>query len=101
MNPLLNLALPLAFILFVLGLAIVFLRQELLFVLMGIEVMFNAAALVSLIGAQYWYDAVGQMLALLIMIFAGVELAVALLIVLHCYRQRDVQCMDQLNQLHD
>lgn len=88
-------------LLFVVGLAIVILRKELLFILMGIEVMFNGAALVVITGAQHWHDPTGQVLTLMLMIIAGAELAVSLLIVMHCYRQRGISCIDQLNQLRD
>ncbi len=90
-----------SFFLFIIGIAIVLLRKELLFILMGIEVMFNGAALAVIAGAQHWHDPTGQVLTLMLMIIAGAELAVSLLIVMHCYRQLGVSRIDQLNQLHD
>jgi len=88
-------------LLFVIGLSIVLLRKELLFILMGIEVMFNGAALAVITGVQHWHDPTGQVLTLIFMIIAGAELAVSLLIVMYCYRQRGVSRIDQLNQLRD
>ena len=90
-----------AFLLFFIGLAIVLFRKEFLFILMGIEVMFNGAALVAVTGAQHWHDPEGQVLALVLMIAAGAELAVSLLVIMYCYRQRGVSRIDQLNQLRD
>ncbi|MCY4177228.1 MAG: NADH-quinone oxidoreductase subunit NuoK [Endozoicomonadaceae bacterium] len=97
----LALVISVSLILFFIGLLIVLLRKELLFILMGIELMFNGAALAAIAGAQYRNDPTGQVLALIFMIVAGAELVVSLLIVMHCLRKYGINRIDQLNRLHD
>lgn len=97
----LTLVISVSLLLFIIGLAVVLLRKELLFILMGIELMFNGAALVTIAGAQYWHDPVGQVLTLIFMVIAGAELVVSLLIIMHCFREYGISCIDQLNQLRD
>ena len=97
----LSICISLSLLLFFIGLTVVLVRKEFLFILMGIEVMFNGAALAAIVGAQHWQDPLGQVLTLFIMIIAGVELAVSLLIVMHCYRTLAISNINDLNQLHD
>lgn len=97
----LPICISLSLLLFFIGLSIVLVRKEFLFILMGIEVMFNGAALAAVVGAQHWQDPFGQVLTLFIMIIAGAELAVSLLIVMHCYRTLKISNIDELKQLHD
>lgn len=87
--------------LFVIGLAMVLLRNELLFVLMGIEVMFNGAGLTAAAAGQYWHDAVGQVLVLFLMTITGAELAVALVLVYLAYRRLRSTELSDINTLRD
>lgn len=87
--------------LFVIGLAMVLLRNELLFVLMGIEVMFNGAGLTAAAAGQYWHDAVGQVLVLFLMTITGAELAVALVLVYLAYRRVRSTELSDINTLRD
>ena len=88
-------------LLFLTGLAVVLLRRELLFILMGIEVMFNGAALLIVSAVQRWDDPGGQVLALVLMIVAGAELSVSLLVVMYGYRKHGISRTDQLRYLRD
>lgn len=88
-------------LLFLIGLAMVLLRRELLFVLMGIEVMFNGAGLTAASAGQYWQDAVGQVLVLFLMTVTGAELAVALVLVYLAFRQLKVTQLEDLHSLRD
>ncbi|MCL1124087.1 NADH-quinone oxidoreductase subunit NuoK [Shewanella surugensis] len=97
----LSICVSLSLFLFFIGLTVVLVRKEFLFILMGMEIMFNGAALTAVIGAQHWQDPFGQVLTLFIMIIAGVELTVSLLIVMHCYRTLKISNIDELKQLHD
>jgi NADH-quinone oxidoreductase subunit K len=87
--------------LFTLGLAVVLLRRQLLFVLMGIEIMFNGAALTAVAAGQYWESATGQVLVIFLMTVSGAELAVALMLVLLAYRELKAMHVDDLLMLHD
>ncbi len=87
--------------LFLIGLAMVLLRSELLFVLIGIEVMFNGAGLTAAAAGQYWHDATGQVLVLFLMTITGAELAVALILVYLAYRQLRATSLADVATLRD
>lgn len=87
--------------LFTIGLAVVLLRRQLLFVLMGIEIMFNGAALTAVAAGQYWESATGQVLVIFLMTVSGAELAVALMLVFLAYRESKAVHVDDLVTLHD
>jgi NADH-quinone oxidoreductase subunit K len=88
-------------LLFLIGLAMVLLRREVLFVLMGIEVMFNGAGLTAAAAGQYWQDAVGQILVLFLMTITGAELAVALVLVYLAFRRLNVTRLEDIHSLRD
>ena len=88
-------------LLFVIGLAIALLRREVLFVLMGIEVMFNGAGLTAAAAGQYWQDSVGQILVLFLMTITGAELAVALVLVYLAFRRLRVTQLAEIHSLRD
>jgi NADH-quinone oxidoreductase subunit K len=90
-----------AALLFLIGLAIVVLRRELLFILMGIEVMFNGVALTAVAAGQHWHDVTGQVLVIFLMIVTGAELAVALMLVLLAYNRRKATLAEDLDNLAD
>ena len=87
--------------LFTIGLAVVLLRRQLLFVLMGIEIMFNGTALTAVAAGQYWESATGQVLVIFLMTVSGAELAVALMLVFLAYRESKAVHVDDLVTLHD
>ena len=87
--------------LFTIGLAVVLLRGHLLFVLMGIEIMFNGSALTAVAAGQYWESATGQVLVIFLMTVSGAELAVALMLVFLAYRESKAVHVDDLVNLHD
>lgn len=80
-------ALMLAGILFSLGLAGILLRRDILFVLMSIEVMMNAAALAFVCAGSRWGQADGQVMFILILTLAAAEASVALAMVLQLHRR--------------
>ena len=88
-------------LLFLIGLAMVLLRRELLFVLMGIEVMFNGAGLTAAAAGQYWQDAVGQILVLFLMTVTGAALAVALVLVYLAFKRLKVTQLEDMHSLRD
>lgn len=82
-------------LLFTLGLAVVLLRRELLFVLMGLEIMFNGVALTAVAAGQHWGNADGQVLTIFLMAVTAAELVVALILVwLAFYRLKAVHVED-------
>ena len=75
-------ALVLAGVLFALGLAGLLMRRNLIFILMSIEIMLNAAALAFIVAANRWGQADGQVMFLFILTLAASEVAVGLALIL-------------------
>jgi NADH-quinone oxidoreductase subunit K len=72
-------------LLFVLGLAGVLARRNILFVLLSIEVMLNAAGLAFVAAGYRWQQADGQVFFLFILATAAAEVSVGLALVLQLY----------------
>ena len=79
--------LVLASILFMLGLTGVMIRRNILFVLMSLEVMMNAAALAFVLAGSRWGQPDGQIMFIFILTLAAAEASVGLAIVLQLYRR--------------
>jgi NADH-quinone oxidoreductase subunit K len=77
----------LASILFALGTAGVLVRRNIIFMLMSIEVMLNAAGLAFITAAARWSQPDGQILFLFILAMAAAEVSVGLAVVLRFYHQ--------------
>jgi len=78
-------ALLLAAILFTLGLAGLLARRNVIFTLMSIEVMLNAAGLGFIAAGARWGQADGQVMFLFILAMAAAEVSVGLALVLRLY----------------
>ncbi len=87
----------LAGILFALGvLCVLVWRSNVIMLLIGIEIMLNAAMLVFVGGARHWGTADGQVFALMIMAMTSAEVSLALALVVHLHRKRDTVNVDAL-----
>jgi NADH-quinone oxidoreductase subunit K len=80
-------ALILAGVLFSLGLLGILVRRNILWVLMSIEVMMNAAALAFVSAGSRWNSADGQIMFILILSLAAAEASVGLALVIQLYRR--------------
>ena len=78
-------AIAIASILFVIGLLGVMVRRTLLFMLISVEIMLNAAALAFIAAGARWHAADGQVMFLMIIAYAAAEAAVGLAIVLRMH----------------
>ena len=87
----------LAAILFALGLGGLLARRNLIFILMAIEVMLNAAGLAFIVAGSRWAQADGQVMFLFILAMAGAEVSVGLALVLQIYRQKKTLDADAVN----
>ena len=87
----------LAAILFGLGLVCVLAwRSNVIMMLIGIEIMLNAAMLVFVGGANYWGMADGQIFALMIIAMTSAEVSLALAMVVFLHRRRNSVDVDEL-----
>ena len=97
--PLLH-VLILAVILFVLGLVCVLVwRSNLIMILIGIEIMLNAAMLVFVGGAAHWGAADGQVFALMIMALTSAEVSLALALVVYLHRRKKTVNADEFSAI--
>lgn len=89
----------LASILFALGLTGVLVRKNIIFMLMSIEIMLNAAGLAFVIAGSRWGQADGQVMFIFILTMAAAEVSVGLALVLqfyHHYKTLDADCADKM-----
>ncbi len=91
--------LALASVLFVLGLAGVLVRRNILFVLMSLEIMMNAAALAFVVAGARWGQPDGQIMFILILSLAAAEASVGLAILLQLYRRFGTLDIDAASEM--
>ena len=77
----------LATLLFLMGLVGVLVRRNVMFLLMSLEVMMNAAGLAFIAAGAKWGQPDGQIMFMLILALAAAEVAVALGLVLQLTRR--------------
>src|SRR5687767_2538655 len=90
-----------AAILFVLGLVGVLTRKNIIFILISIEVMLNAAGLAFVAAGAKWQQPDGQVMFLFILAMAAAEVSVALALVLQIQHQHKTLDVEQLKELKD
>ncbi len=86
--------------LFVLGLLGVLVRRNIIFLLMSLEVMMNAAGLAFIAAGAKWGQPDGQIMFMLILALAAAEVAVALGLVLQISRRFDTLDVDAASELN-
>src|SRR5512146_1058636 len=89
----------LAGILFSLGLIGLLVRRNLMFMLMSLEVMLNAAGLAFVVAGSRWQQADGQIAFLFILAMAAAEVSVGLALVLQLYHHFQTLDADALSEL--
>jgi NADH-quinone oxidoreductase subunit K len=90
-------SLTLAATLLAIGLAGVLVRRNLLFMLMSIEIMLNAAGLAFIVAGSRWDKPDGQIMFLLVLTLAAAEVGVALGLVMQIYRRYKTLDADALS----
>lgn len=89
----------LAGILFSLGLTSLLVRRNLIFILMSLEVMLNAAGLAFVVAGARWHQPDGQVMFLFILAMAAAEVCVGLALVLEIYRRFKSLDVDELSEM--
>lgn len=89
----------LAIALFALGLLTVLVRRNIVFILMGIEIMLNAAGVAFVLGGARWGQPDGQVMFIFILTVAAAEVAVGLGLVLQLYRRHETVDADAPRRL--
>ncbi len=91
--------LALAAILFVLGLTGVLVRRNILFMLMSLEIMMNAAALAFVVAGARWGQPDGQIMFIMILSLAAAEAAIGLAILLQLNRRFGTLDVDAASEM--
>jgi NADH:ubiquinone oxidoreductase subunit K len=94
-------AMILSMILLVTGLLVVITKKNVLVVLVGIELMFNAANVNFVVFNQFWAvrGLDGQLMTLFVLAIVAAEIALALAIVLKAIKAFGTSDLDQINSL--
>ncbi len=77
----------LAGILFAMGLIGLLVRRNVIFMLMSIEIMLNAAGLAFVVAGAHWGQPDGQVMFLFILSMAAAEVSVGLALILQIFQQ--------------
>jgi NADH-quinone oxidoreductase subunit K len=91
--------LVLAAVLFAIGLLGVLVRRNVVFILMSIEIMLNAAGLAFVVAGARWHQPDGQVMFLFILTMAAAEVAVGLALVLRFYHRFQTLDSDQASTM--
>jgi NADH-quinone oxidoreductase subunit K len=98
-EPTLNTYLALSAVLFSIGTAGVFLRRNLITILLSVEVMLNAANLTFVAVDRFLGTVDGQIIAFFVMTVAAAEAAVGLAIIIALFRHKDTLTPDAFTSL--
>ena len=90
----------LAGILFSLGLIGVLIRRNIIFMLISVEIMLNAAGLAFIIAGAQWNQADGQVMFIFILTMAAAEVSVGLALILQIYHQLKTLDSDAANKMN-
>jgi len=95
----LEMGLLLSAILFLLGLIGLLVRRNIVFMLMSVEIMLNAAGLAFVLGGSRWAQADGQVMFIFILTMAAAEVSVGLALILllyHKFKTLDVDAASKM-----
>ena len=96
-----NTVLMVAALLFVLGLVGVLIRKNIVFMLISVEVMLNAAGLAFVAAGAQWHQPDGQIMFLFILAMAAAEISVSLALVLQINHQHKTLDVEDIRELRD
>jgi NADH-quinone oxidoreductase subunit K len=86
-------------ILFVLGVVGVLVRRNIIFILLSIEIMLNAAGLAFVVAGSRWMQPDGQVMFILILTVAAAEVAIGLPLSLQLYHHFETLDVDVASRM--
>ncbi len=89
----------LAGVLFAIGLVGVLVRRNIIFILLSIEIMLNAAGLAFVVAGSKWGQADGQIMFIFVLTMAAAEVSVGLALVLQLYHRTKTLDADAANEM--
>ena len=87
-------------ILFMLGMISVLIRRNIIFMLISVEIMLNAAGLAFIVAGSKWMQADGQVMFIFILTMAAAEVSVGLALILQIYHQLKTLDTDAANKMN-
>jgi|ERR1035437_2259372 NADH:ubiquinone oxidoreductase subunit 11 or 4L (chain K) len=90
-----------AALLFLIGLVGLLVRRNVIFMLMSVEIMFNAAGMVFIIAGAHWGQVDGQVMFIFILAVTATEVSVGLALILQMFHHFRTLDADELNKLKD
>ncbi|WP_205501841.1 NADH-quinone oxidoreductase subunit NuoK [Rufibacter psychrotolerans] len=90
----------LAGILFVIGLVSLLIRRNIIFMLISVEIMLNAAGLAFIVAGARWAQPEGQVMFIFIITMAAAEVSVGLALILQLYHNLKTLDSDAANLMH-
>jgi NADH-quinone oxidoreductase subunit K len=87
--------------LFLLGVVGIMVRRNILFVLLSIEIMLNAAGLAFVVAGSRWHQVDGQVMFFFIVTMAAAEVAIGLAMVLQLYQRFKTLDVDVASKMRD
>ena len=90
----------LAGLLLVLGVVGVIIRKNIIFMLLSVEIMMNAAGLAFIAAGSRWNQADGQVMFIFILAVAAAEVAIGLAMILQIYHQHKSLDIDKLKEMN-
>ncbi len=88
-------------ILFFLGFLGVMVRRNIVFMLMSVEIMLNAAGLAFVLSGSHWMQTDGQVMFIFILTVAAAEVSVGLALVLQMFKHYKTMDTDVMNKLKE
>ncbi|MHC2991067.1 NADH-quinone oxidoreductase subunit K [Pontibacter sp. HJ8] len=83
--------------LFMLGLVSVMIRRNIIFMLISVEIMLNAAGLAFIVAGSHWAQPDGQIMFIFILTMAAAEVSVGLALILQIHHQLKTLNSDAAN----
>jgi NADH-quinone oxidoreductase subunit K len=91
----------LAGLLFILGLVGLLVRRNIVFMLLALEIMLNAAGLAFVVAGARWNQPDGQVMFIFVLTMAAAEVSVGLALVLQLYQKFKTLDADAASELRD
>lgn len=89
----------LAGVLFTLGLISMLIRRNIIFMLISVEIMLNAAGLAFVVAGSRWGQPEGQLMFMFILAMAAAEVSVGLALILQLYHQLKTLDSDEASRM--
>ena len=88
-----------ATLLFIIGLTGALMRKNLVYILLSVEIMLNAAGFMFVVAGARWMQADGQVMFIFILTMAAAEVSVGLALILRIYHNLKTMDADEVSKI--